>query len=67
MNDDNFFKKIVLVKKIHLYYINPWGAQNFFNKCLSATECSQLSQNTCEKTTDALKERCEWNTTNNIC
>jgi len=43
------------------------GCQWSDNKCLSATECSQLSQNTCEKTTNALKERCEWDTTNNIC
>ena len=43
------------------------GCQWSDNKCLSATECSQLSQNTCEKTTDALKEKCEWDTTNNLC
>ena len=36
-------------------------------KCLSATECKELSQSTCEKTTDFLKDKCEWDSENNKC
>ena len=36
-------------------------------KCSSATECNELSQSTCEKTKDVLKDKCEWDSKNNIC
>ena len=31
------------------------------NKCSSANQCGQLAESTCEKSTGALKDICEWN------
>ena len=46
---------------------NLLGCQWSSNKCLSATECDQLSSTACEKSIDALQNKCEWDSSNKKC
>ena len=43
------------------------GCQWISNKCSSANDCEQLSSTACDKTTDTLKDKCDWDTENNQC
>ncbi|MBP3801322.1 MAG: hypothetical protein J6I85_04715, partial [Clostridia bacterium] len=43
------------------------GCQWSSNKCSSISQCEQLSQSTCEKTTNILKDKCEWDSKNMKC
>ena len=44
-----------------------FGCQWSINKCLSATQCDQLSLIACDKVNNTLKDKCEWDSKNNIC
>ena len=44
-----------------------FGCQWSSNKCFSATECDQLSSIVCENSTNALKDKCEWDSNNKKC
>ena len=46
---------------------SSFGCQWSSNKCLSATECAQLSSSVCEKSTNSLRYLCEWDSKNNSC
>ena len=36
-------------------------------KCSSEKECVQLSSTACEKSNNTLKDKCEWDSNNNVC
>ena len=43
------------------------GCQWSSNKCSSATQCDQLSSTVCEKSSNTLKDKCEWDSSNKKC
>ena len=44
-----------------------FGCQWSSGKCSSATECTQLSQIACEKSTNSLKDKCVWDSESSKC
>lgn len=44
-----------------------YGCQWSLNNCSSATQCGQLSQSSCDKVIDSLRDKCQWDSANKKC